>query len=116
MANNAIPGMVVTYVRSTREHASATIIGPSRHGDNCIHLNPIHPMPPTVNKDKQNIWRVARALYHALCKVRGPRVLCCHMCRVHARRCLSTGWALNRRFDLTFGTAAMLAQGGGGYS
>ena len=27
--------------------------------------------------------------------------------------CLSTGWALNRRFDLTFGTAAVVAQGGG---
>ena len=34
----------------------------------------------------------------------------------HARPCLSTGWALNRRFDLTFGTAAVLAQGGGGYT
>ena len=41
-----------------------SIIGPSRHRDNYIHLNPIHPMPPTVNKDKQNIWRVACALYH----------------------------------------------------
>ena len=27
---------------------------------------------------------------------------------------LSTGWALNRRFDLTFGTVAVLAQGRGG--
>ena len=27
---------------------------------------------------------------------------------------LRTGWALNCRFDLTFGTAAVLAQGGGG--
>ena len=35
-------------------------------------------------------------------------------CRAHARPCLSTGWALNRRFDLTFGTATVLAQGGGG--
>ena len=43
-----------------------TIIGPSRHGDNYVHLNPIHPMPPTVNNDKQNISRVACALYHAL--------------------------------------------------
>ena len=78
-----------------------------------IHLHPIHPMPPTVNKNKQNIWRVACALYHALCKVRGPRVLCCHVCRAHARPCLSTGWALDRRFDLTFRTAAVLVQGGG---
>ena len=30
--------MAVTYVRSTGEHASATIIGPSRHGHNYIHL------------------------------------------------------------------------------
>ena len=36
------------------------------------------------------------------------------MCHTHARPCLSTGWALDRRFDLTFGTAAVLAQGGGG--
>ena len=40
------PPVVVTYVRSTGEHVSATIIGPSRQGDNYIHLNPIHPMPP----------------------------------------------------------------------
>ena len=113
MANNVIPGMAVTYARSTGEHASAATFGPSRHGDNYIHLNPIHPIPTTVNKDKQNLWRVACALYHALCKVQAPRVLCCHVCRAHARPCLSTGWALNRRFDLTFGTAAVLAQGGG---
>ena len=36
------------------------------------------------------------------------------MCHAHARPCLSTGWALNRRFGLTSGTAAVLAQGGGG--
>ena len=47
------------YVRSSGEHASATNVGPSRHGDNYIDLNPIHPMPLTVNNDKQNIWRVA---------------------------------------------------------
>ena len=73
-------------------------------------------MPPLVNKDKQNIWRVACPLYHALCKVRGPCSFCCHVCRAHAQPCLSTGWALNRRFDLTFGTAAVLAQGSGGYT
>eukprot|EP00670_Eutreptiella_braarudii_P020864 CAMPEP_0174348318 /NCGR_PEP_ID=MMETSP0811_2-20130205/4738_1 /TAXON_ID=73025 ORGANISM="Eutreptiella gymnastica-like, Strain CCMP1594" /NCGR_SAMPLE_ID=MMETSP0811_2 /ASSEMBLY_ACC=CAM_ASM_000667 /LENGTH=51 /DNA_ID=CAMNT_0015474745 /DNA_START=26 /DNA_END=178 /DNA_ORIENTATION=+ len=38
MANNVMPGMAVTYVRSIGEHASATIIGPSHHGDNYIHL------------------------------------------------------------------------------
>ena len=37
------------------------------------------------------------------------------MCHAHARPCLSTGWALNRRFGLTSGTAAVLVQGGGGY-
>ena len=37
-----------------------------------------------------------------------------HMCHAHARPCLSTGWALNHRFGLTSGTAAVLAQGGGG--
>ena len=36
------------------------------------------------------------------------------MCHAHAQPCLSTGWALNRRFGLTAGTAAVLAQGGGG--
>ena len=47
--------------------------------------------------------------------LRAPPHVCCHVCRTHARPCLSMGWALNRRFDLTFGTAAVLAQGGGGY-
>ena len=46
--------------------------------------------------------------------LRAPPHVCCHVCHTHARPCLSTGWALNRRFDLTFGTTAMLAQGGGG--
>ena len=45
---------------------------------------------------------------------RAPPHVCCYVCRVHAQPCLSMGWALNRRFDLTFGTAAVLAQGGGG--
>ena len=36
------------------------------------------------------------------------------MCHAHARPCLSTGWALNRLFGLTSGTAAVLAQRGGG--
>ena len=38
MANNVIPGMAVMYVRSTGEHVSANIFGPSHHGDNYIHL------------------------------------------------------------------------------
>ena len=38
MANNVIPGMAGTYVRSTGEHVSANIFSPSRHGDNYIHL------------------------------------------------------------------------------
>ena len=46
--------------------------------------------------------------------LRAPPHVCCHVCRMHARPCLSTGWALNRHFDLTFGNAAVLAQGGGG--
>ena len=46
--------------------------------------------------------------------LRAPPHVCCHVCRAHARPCLSTGWALNRRFDQTFGTVAVLAQGGGG--
>ena len=39
---------------------------------------------------------------------------CAHRARTVRQRPLCTGWALNRRFDLTFGTAAVLAQGGGG--
>ena len=38
MAHNGIPGMAVTYVRSTGEYVSAKIFRPSRHGDNYIHL------------------------------------------------------------------------------
>ena len=38
MDNNVIPGMAGIYARSTGEHVSANIFGPSRHGDNCIHL------------------------------------------------------------------------------
>ena len=38
MANDFIPGMAVTYVRSTGEHVSANVFGPSCHGDNYIHL------------------------------------------------------------------------------
>ena len=38
-------------------------------------------------------------------------MLCGCMCRAHARPCLSTGWVLNRCFHLTFGAAAVLAQG-----
>jgi hypothetical protein len=40
--------------------------------------------------------------------------VCRHMCHTQARSCLSTGWALNRCFAWGFGTAAVLAQGGGG--
>ena len=46
--------------------------------------------------------------------LKAPPHICCHGCRAHARPCLSTGWVLNRRFHLTFGTAAVLAQGGEG--
>ena len=46
--------------------------------------------------------------------LRAPPHVCCHVCHTHARPCLCKGWALNRRFDLTFGTAAVLAQEGGG--
>ena len=37
-----------------------------------------------------------------------------HVCHTQAQSCLSTGWALNRCFAWVFGTAAVLAQGGGG--
>ena len=39
--------------------------------------------------------------------------VCRHVCHTQAQSCLSTGWALNRCFAWFFGTAAMLAQGGG---
>ena len=38
MAHDVIPDMALTYIRSTGEHVSANIFGPSRHGDNYIHL------------------------------------------------------------------------------
>ena len=40
--------------------------------------------------------------------------VCRHVCHTQARSCLSTGWALNRCFAWGCGTAAVLAQGGGG--
>ena len=39
--------------------------------------------------------------------------VCHHVCYTQARSCLSTGWALNRCFAWFFGTAVVLAQGGG---
>ena len=39
--------------------------------------------------------------------------VCRHVCHTQARSCLSAGWALNRCFAWGFGTAAVLAQGGG---
>ena len=39
--------------------------------------------------------------------------VCRHVCHTQAQACLSTGWALNRCFAWFFGTAAVLAQGGG---
>ena len=38
MAHVATPGMAVTYIRSTGEHVSATIIGPSTCGDDFFHV------------------------------------------------------------------------------
>ena len=40
--------------------------------------------------------------------------VCRHVCHTQARSCPSTGWALNCCFAWGFGTAAVLAQGGGG--
>ena len=39
--------------------------------------------------------------------------ICRHVCHTQAWSCLSTGLALNRCFASFFGTAAVLAQGGG---
>ena len=91
---------------------SANIFGPSHHGDNYIHLK--------YMRNGKDIEHNA-AFDKVLCPIRGPSPSppegsphpCCHVCCAHARSCLSTGWALNRRFDLIFGTAAVLAQGGG---
>ena len=38
MSNVVTPGLAVTYIRSTGEHAPATIIGRSTRGDDFIHL------------------------------------------------------------------------------
>ena len=43
-------------------------------------------------------------------------MLCGDVCHARARPCLSMGWALGRCFAWTFGTAAVLAQRGGGTS
>ena len=42
--------------------------------------------------------------------------VCHHVCHTQAQSCLSMGWALDRCFAWVFGTAAVLAQGGGGVS
>ena len=41
-------------------------------------------------------------------------MLCAYVCHMHAQRCLSTGWTLNRCRAGIFGTAAVLAKGVGG--
>ena len=91
----------------------ANIFGSSRHGDNYIHL-----------KYKRNGKEIEHnaAFEKVLFPIRSPspspsegsptRLLS----RV-SRACTALskhGCALNRRFDQTFGTAAVLAQGGGG--
>ena len=40
--------------------------------------------------------------------------VCRHVCHTQAQSCLSTEWALNRCFAWVSGTAAVLAQAGGG--
>ena len=40
--------------------------------------------------------------------------VCRRVCHTQAQSCLSTRWALNRYFAWVSGTAAVLAQGGGG--
>jgi hypothetical protein len=102
MVNNVIPGMAVTYIRSTGEHVSANIFGPSHHGDNYIHLK--------YMRNGKDIEHNA-AFDKVLCPIRGPSPSppegsphpCCHVCCAHARSCLSTGWALNRRFEEILG-------------
>ena len=111
MANNVIPGMAGICVRSTGEHVSANIFGSSGYGDNYIQLK--------YMRNGKEIEHNA-AFDKVLFPIRSPSPspsdpphVCCQPCCAPARPCLSTGWALNRRFDLTFGTAAVLAQGGG---
>ena len=91
------------------EHwGSASIIGPSRHGDNSIGSTcGIGKMPLLI---KCCSTFVAPRHPH----LRAPPHVCRHVCHAHALPCLSTGWVLNRHFDLSFGTAAVLAQGGRG--
>ena len=42
--------------------------------------------------------------------------VCRRVCHTQAQSCLSTRWALNRYFAWVSGTAAVLPQGGGGYT
>ena len=114
MANNFIPCMAVTYVQSTGEHASAHIYRPSGHGDNHIHLKYMR-----NGKEIEHNAAFDKVLFPIRSPLPSPyegsptRLL-----ERVSRACtafLSMGWALNRRFDQTFGTAAVLAQGGGVY-
>ena len=113
MANNVIRSMAVTYVQSNGEHVSANIFGPSCHEDKCIHLKYMR-----NGKEIEHNAAFDKVLFSFAAPrhphLRAPPHVCCHVCRANARPCLSTGWALNRRFDQTFGTAAVLAQAGGG--
>ena len=82
MANNVIAGWAVTYVWSTREHAPATIIGLSRHGDNYIHLKYMrNGKPPVVFRDWGMILRTRctsqRMLWMiSLCQRKGSPNVC----------------------------------------
>ena len=113
MAHNVIPGMAVTYVQSRGEHVSANIFGPSCHGDNYIHLK--------CMRNGKEIEHNA-AFDKMLFPIRSPspspsRGSPTRLLSRVLRACTALskhGVALNRRFDQTFGTAAVLAQGGGG--
>jgi hypothetical protein len=99
MANNVIPGMPVTCVQSTGEHVSANIFGPFRHGDNCIHLK--------YMRNGKEIEHNA-AFDKVLFPIRSPSP---SPSEGSPTRLLERmGWALNRRFDQTFGTAVFMVQ------
>jgi hypothetical protein len=115
MANLAIPGMAVMYIWSTRDHAPAIIFGPSGHVDSYTHLKGFYSEAPAVPDSKHRQAEYVGScvcIVPLFCTVWGTCVLHCRMCRTQTWVCVSTGWALNRFVAPTFGTAAVLAQGG----
>ena len=60
MADVAIAGMAVTYIRSTGEHVPTTIIGASTRGDDFFHVKYMG-----MSTSIMLLWTVAKFALHA---------------------------------------------------